>query len=77
MPHAPFSLQEKMSQLEALEAYFQRPDMNLEEAIEKHKQALGLAKEILEYLEKAETTIQKIDMQSIITAVSTPDEPEL
>ncbi len=62
---AVFPLQEKVHQLEEIQQYFQRPDMNLEEAIEKHKVALGVAKEIIRYLETAENSLEKVDISSL------------
>jgi len=58
-------LHEKIQDLETIEKYFQQPDIDLEEAIAKHKQAIGLAREILEYLEEAENELTKIDIQSL------------
>jgi exonuclease VII small subunit len=66
MPAA-FSLHEKMSQLETIEEYFQLPNMNLEEAIEKHASALSVAKEVLAYLDKAESTLKKLEFAQIST----------
>lgn len=56
-----FDLGKSMEHLESLEAYFQRPELDLEEAIAKHKEALKVAKEILAYLESAETVLEKLD----------------
>ena len=61
-----FSLEGHIKQLEAIEAYFQAPDMNIDEAIKKHKEALALAKEALDYLKTAQTTIEKIDIQAAL-----------
>ena len=65
-----FSLEEKIKELEKIEEFFQKPNMDLEQAIAKHKEALTLSKEILAYLEKAETTLTEIDL-------STPSEDQV
>jgi exodeoxyribonuclease VII small subunit len=67
----PFSLELEVKKLEAIESYFQQPDMNLDEAIAKHKEALEIAKGIYAYLEKAESTIEQLDMSASLSA----DEP--
>ena len=59
-----FDLEEKIQKLEEIESYFQKPDMHLDEAIKKHQEALGLAKEILDYLKKAQTSIEKMDISN-------------
>lgn len=56
-------MDDEMRKLEAIEAYFQTPDMNLEEAIKKHEEALKVAKGILEYLDKAESSLQKLTLR--------------
>ncbi|MBU6388896.1 exodeoxyribonuclease VII small subunit [Patescibacteria group bacterium] len=63
---ASFSLQEAIKRLEEIEKYFQLPDIDLEEAISRHKEALKVAKEILEYLDKAENTIKEIDRSEFL-----------
>jgi len=63
--HDPFPLQEKIAQLEAIENYFRLPDMNLEIAIQKHKEAIVVAKEIVEYLNAAESTIEAVNIEKI------------
>jgi exonuclease VII small subunit len=65
MANAPFLLHEKIKQLEEIEHYFQRSDMDLEKAIEKHKEALKISKEILEYLEKAEHALKQIEVTDL------------
>ena len=39
--------------------------MDLEEAVAKHKLALEIAKEILEYLQKVENELIKIDIKTL------------
>lgn len=70
---APFSLQKKIQELEAIEAYFQQPDIDLEMAIEKHKKALALAKEITTYLDSAESSLRQIDMHGQDGSTSNAD----
>jgi exodeoxyribonuclease VII small subunit len=60
MKSTSFSLEESMKQLESIEEYFQKSDMNLDEAIVQHKKAHTLAKEITHYLATAESSISKI-----------------
>ncbi len=62
---ATFPLQEKITRLEEIEEYFQRTDMNLEEAIVLHKEALLIAKEVQEYLKQAEQALEQIDIASL------------
>ena len=61
-----FHLETAMQRLEELEAYFQKPNFNLEEAIEKHKEALGLAKEITSYLHTAEQSLERLNISEIL-----------
>lgn len=61
-----FPLNEKIKELETIEAYFQQSEISIDEAIEKHKQAVALAKEILAYLDQAETTIEEVDISSTL-----------
>ena len=65
MSDKPFSLQEKIAELEALEAYFRQPDIDLQEAIAKHRQALALSKEVLQYLESVESTFQTLELPTV------------
>jgi len=65
MAEAAFSLQKKIAELESLEAYFRAPDIDLQEAIAKHKQALGLSKEILAYLDSVESTFQTLELPTV------------
>lgn len=61
-----FSLEDAMRSLEEIERYFQQPSMNLEEAIAKHKEALGIAKEIIAYLKTAETSLEKLSVKELL-----------
>lgn len=63
-----FSLQKKVAELESLEEYFRQPDMDLETAITKHTQALELAKEILDYLAKAESKLEQINIEELFNS---------
>ena len=56
-----FPLEKKVKQLEEIEAYFQGPEIDLEKGIAKHQEAVAVGKEILEYLEQAETAVKEID----------------
>ena len=60
-----FSLRAKIEQLEEIERYFQKPGMDLELAVKKHKEAVELAKQILAYLQKIETSLTKIDIGTL------------
>ncbi len=62
------TLAEAIQQLERLEAYFQQPDLNLEESIAKHAEAVQLAKSILERLQKAENELEKVDIAALFAA---------
>lgn len=64
-----FSLEANMRKLEEIEAYFQQPTMNIEEAIVKHKEALETAKETIAYLEHAENTLQEIDIKTVLSSL--------
>lgn len=59
-----FPLEEKVQQLEAIEQRFQHPDLPLEEAVAKHREALKLAKEVLEYLKKVESSIEELNLET-------------
>ena len=65
MPEESFSLQKKIAELEALESYFRTPDIDLQEAISKHKQALALSKEVLAYLDTVESTFQTLELPTV------------
>ena len=65
MSEPSFSLHKKIAELEALEAYFRSPDIDLQEAIAKHKQALALSKEILAYLDSVEATFQTLELPTV------------
>lgn len=55
-----FSLATKIKELEEIEAYFQKPNMDLEIAIQKHQAALKIAQDILKYLQNAESSIENL-----------------
>jgi exonuclease VII small subunit len=57
---ADFDLGVAMERLEEIEAYFQKPAFDLSEAIDRHAEALKLARTIESYLDKAETTLNKL-----------------
>jgi len=59
------SLKEQIAQLETIEEYFRSPDIDLEEAISKHKQALALSKEILAYLDTVESTFTTLELPTV------------
>ena len=65
-----FSLEEKMNQLEKIEEYFSRPDMDLEQSIKKHEEALVVAQDILAYLKKAESSLEQLDRQLIMSSTN-------
>ena len=60
-----FNLSEKIADLEKIEEYFQKTDLDLDEAIEKHKKALKLSEEIKSYLDSVESTLKSIDVKNI------------
>jgi exonuclease VII small subunit len=55
-----FSLAKQIQELEEIEAYFQKPNMDLEIAIQKHQEALKIAQAILNYLQNAESSIENL-----------------
>jgi exonuclease VII small subunit len=62
---ASLSLSEKMERLKELENYFQQPELELTDALEKHKEAVGLGSEILRYLEEAESQLKKVKLPEV------------
>lgn len=60
-----FPLQAKVKRLEEIEQYFQRADMDLEEAMKFHEEALAIAKEVQAYLKTAQQALEKIDISSL------------
>lgn len=60
-----FPLQAKMTRLEEIEKYFQRADVDLEEAIKLHDEALKVALEIQAYLKTAEQSLEKVDIAAL------------
>lgn len=62
MKKEPFSLEKKIKELEIIEKYFQKPEMDLEEGIRQHREALKIAGEIKRYLETIESSLEKIDI---------------
>ena len=57
-----FSLARAMAELEEIEKYFAQSSPDLDEAMKKHAQAATLGKEILAYLEAAQTTVEKVEL---------------
>lgn len=51
---------QQREELDELLAWFDRDDMDIEEALVKYKQAIKLAKDLQEYLQKAENSITKL-----------------
>jgi exonuclease VII small subunit len=64
MKEESFHLREKIAELEKIEVFLQQPELNLEEAMQKHEVALKLANEITQYLEKAESTLKHLEMKA-------------
>lgn len=62
MKKEPFSLEKKIKELEKIEKYFQQPEMDLEEGIRQHQEALKIASEIRKYLNSIESSMEKIDI---------------
>lgn len=60
-----FNLGQKIAELEKIEEYFQKPDLDLDDAIEQHKKALKLTEEIRVYLDAVESTLKSIDIKNI------------
>ena len=60
-----FPLEEKMQLLDEIEQYLESPNMNIEEAITKHEKGLIIAEEILDYLNEAESRLEKIDISKL------------
>ncbi len=61
-----FSLENHIVKLEAIETYFSNPDIKLDVAMKKHAEALQIAKEIMEYLDKSEQSIRAIDINDLL-----------
>lgn len=51
---------QQRTELDELLAWFDQDDMDVEEALVKYKQAIKLAKDLQEYLQKAENSITKL-----------------
>jgi|GEM_PF-6417123 len=60
-----FSLADAMKELAAIEAEFQKPDLDLAYSLKKHQEAKALAKKITAYLHEMETTLETIDVASL------------
>ena len=60
-----FSLEKALSKLQELEKGFQEAHLDLEGSVQKHAEAVGLAKEILSYLENIENKLEKVDIASL------------
>ncbi|CAN5142299.1 hypothetical protein BH11PAT4_BH11PAT4_6860 [soil metagenome] len=56
------TLSAKLERLSVLEQFFQQPDLNLDEALEKHREAVALGGEVLQYLEHAESELKKVQL---------------
>jgi exonuclease VII small subunit len=56
------TLSSKLARLSVLEQFFQQPDLNLDEALEKHREAVVLGGEVLQYLEHAESELKKVQL---------------
>jgi exonuclease VII small subunit len=61
-----FNLETAMQNLEKLESYFQQPNIDIDEAIAKHTEALKAAQEIITYLQKAEQTLERLDIATLV-----------
>ena len=61
-------ISERLAALEKLEAYFQKPDLDLEEALLKHAEANALVKGILSDLDRAESSLEQVDAASFAAA---------
>jgi exonuclease VII small subunit len=59
------NLDDQIKKLEEIADYFQNPDFAIDAGIAKHAEALTLAKEILEYLDSAEQTLQQVDIAAL------------
>lgn len=60
-----FNLGLKIAELEKIEEYFQKPDLDLDEAILQHKKAIELSEEIKKYLDTVESSLKSIDIKNI------------
>jgi exonuclease VII small subunit len=61
----PFSLAAALQKLEQLEAEFRQPNLDLEVSVKKHTEAVALGKEIMQYLESVENTLEKVDLAKL------------
>jgi exonuclease VII small subunit len=57
-----FPLSEKIARLEEIERFFQKPDFDIEEGIVLQKEAMGIAKEVQEYLAGVEQSLEQLDI---------------
>jgi exodeoxyribonuclease VII small subunit len=62
---SPFPLQQKVQRLEEIEKYFQQADVDLDTALAMHEEAIGIAKEIQAYLQKAEQRLESIHIAEL------------
>jgi exodeoxyribonuclease VII small subunit len=65
MTKSTFSLPKAIKRLEEIETCFTSSDFQLEQALELHKEALTIAKEVQEYLKQAEQALEKIDIAAL------------
>lgn len=56
-----FNLQDKIEELEQIELYFKNTEINLDEGIKKHKQAILIGGEIEDYLLQVENELVEIN----------------
>ena len=69
-----FSLTEALSELEAIERYFSTSTVDIEEGIRKYQRATELSKEVLNYLSKAKTTIEQLEVPTLHLPLAATDE---
>jgi exonuclease VII small subunit len=60
-----FELRAAVAELEQLEAYFQNPTTNFEEALQQYQRAKKLVAEIETYLAKVTTTLEVLDQEDL------------
>ena len=58
-----FNFKKAFTELEGINEWFQKEDIDLDEALKKYKQGVGLIKEAKEYLKKTENEFEDIQKE--------------
>lgn len=60
------SLSDQLAELEKLETFFQSPELDLDEALKKHTEALKVGQDILTHLDTVENTLNQVEVKSFM-----------